>query len=120
VAVTHPDLEATSAEDWCRSARRGRFEIGIIGEMSRNNATDSDREAFSANREIAPVRGYSRPKIVEQVPEGDHERLVRAFPVVDEMIFSCLLLSSGLKREPRFLVHRIDDKHGGGDYYRSD
>jgi hypothetical protein len=34
----------------------------MMGELNRNNATDSDREAFSANREIAPVRGYSRPR----------------------------------------------------------
>ena len=42
------------------------LKIGILGEMNRNSANDSEREAFSASRESAFLKsaflkGYSRP-----------------------------------------------------------
>jgi hypothetical protein len=37
------------------------LKIGILGEMNRNSANDSEREAFSASRERAFLKGYSRP-----------------------------------------------------------
>ena len=45
VAVPHAGLKATNRGRLVRSARRGRYEIGIMGEMNRNSATDSEREA---------------------------------------------------------------------------
>jgi hypothetical protein len=38
------------------------LKIGILGEMNRNSANDSEREAFSASRESAFLKGYSRPR----------------------------------------------------------
>jgi hypothetical protein len=37
------------------------LKIGVLGEMNRNSANDSEREAFSASRESAFLKGYSRP-----------------------------------------------------------
>ena len=43
--MPHAGLKATNRGRLVRSARRGRYEIGIMGEMNRNSATDSEREA---------------------------------------------------------------------------
>jgi hypothetical protein len=38
------------------------LKIGILGEVNRNSANDSEREAFSASRKSAFLKGYSHSR----------------------------------------------------------